>query len=533
MFTMTGRICVLVFVLIFMAGSPLASGPTERSKSPDLAACQDFLSAMKAAAKAKDQKRLKTLFPAEFEQLINDPKAVEELSSQLEMVELVEASPRLAGVSIMMVRIKGREGDPLPLFAVRAGRNGKIEMLSKDQFRFFFSLDMPLELRGIRSIPFEYDKDRSVKGMHDARHLWIYIADDKIRFRIRYEPPLSQIHRGPKEFGGPNILTRILLDQDNDPATGYWGKTLEDPISVPGWGYRIRERLILEDSKEPGMDHALMIRGELSGEKWQFKIEYQRMVRDLEGKQFKLETVHRVKGTEMTTEGADLLFYIPTSVLGWKGDTRVTLMLLHNSNFSIKFLPVEYAVSFLKEKGTRPAEVSRPLLTELSAEVVFRKDREKGSGKFYFKRDKYRMDTTGEREYVIIRADRNLLCVINPEEKSYFQIRYDQMQGPPWAALWEIEEAEVTRKLLRSETVGGRTAQKYEVTIKKDKETERVYEWMAADTNYIIKQEAADGSWTIEYSNIRKSAPDNLFEIPAGFKKKSPFTGPGMGDSKK
>ena len=181
-------------------------------------------------------------------------------------------------------------------------------------------------------------------------------------------------------------------------------------------------------------------------------------------------------------------------------------------------------VQLLKQTETKPTEASKPsklLISELSADVVFTKDREKGSGKFYFKGTKYRMDTTGESQYVIIRKDPNSLWVINPEERSYLEMPYDQMQGPPWLALWGIEGTELGRKVLGSEMVGGHRAQKYEVTIKNDKETERVHEWIAVDTNHILKQEAVDGSWSIEYRNIRKSAPDNLFEVPAGFKKMS------------
>ncbi len=40
------------------------------------------------------------------------------------------------------------------------------------------------------------------------------------------------------------------------------------------------------------------------------------------------------------------------------------------------------------------------------------------------------------------------------------------------------------------------------------------YEWVASDINFPIKTMAVNGNWSIEYSNIRTSVPDSLFEIP-------------------
>jgi len=194
-------------------------------------------------------------------------------------------------------------------------------------------------------------------------------------------------------------------------------------------------------------------------------------------------------------------------------------------------------VRLLKEGRTKItpeiSKLKKPSMNEISAEVVFRKGREKGLGRFYVKGEKYRMETAGEPEFLIVRRDRNLVWIINPNEKSYLEIRYDQMEGDPWLALWDIEKAEVTRKPLGSEKVGEHKAQKYEIIIKKGKKTERAHEWIATDSQQIIKQGAVDGSWSIEFKNIKESVSDDLFEIPLGFKRVSIFKKPGTGESKK
>jgi hypothetical protein len=52
---------------------------------------------------------------------------------------------------------------------------------------------------------------------------------------------------------------------------------------------------------------------------------------------------------------------------------------------------------------------------------------------------------------------------------------------------------------------------------------------MATDINFPIKMAAIDGSWSIEYKNIKTLAADNLFDLPAGYKKMSIPAMPAMG----
>jgi hypothetical protein len=64
-----------------------------------------------------------------------------------------------------------------------------------------------------------------------------------------------------------------------------------------------------------------------------------------------------------------------------------------------------------------------------------------------------------------------------------------------------------------------------------DDKTINTYQWMATDINFPVKTAAVDGSWSMEYKDIKLgSQPDSLFELPAGYQKMSiPSMPPGVG----
>jgi hypothetical protein len=95
----------------------------------------------------------------------------------------------------------------------------------------------------------------------------------------------------------------------------------------------------------------------------------------------------------------------------------------------------------------------------------------------------------------------------------------------------EKVKGEVSRKKIGSETVNGHPTTKYEVTAKTDDKVTQIHQWWATDIHFPVKTAAVDGSWSMEYRDIKiGSQPDSLFEVPAGYKKMSI---PGMpGDMK-
>jgi hypothetical protein len=154
---------------------------------------------------------------------------------------------------------------------------------------------------------------------------------------------------------------------------------------------------------------------------------------------------------------------------------------------------------------------------EFSADAVMSTKGQTSTSKMYVKDKKMRMEAQGQQGYSIVRGDKNIVWMVMPQQKSYMEMKQDPSQKPK---IDEKVRGEVSRKLIGSETVGGHPAQKYEVTAKVEEKTEKMYQWMATDIKFPIKSAAVDGSWMMEYKNIRMGGQsDSLFEVPAGYAK--------------
>jgi len=159
---------------------------------------------------------------------------------------------------------------------------------------------------------------------------------------------------------------------------------------------------------------------------------------------------------------------------------------------------------------------SASFAVEFSADMTTRAEGETMKGKFYISGTNTRVET-GE-SIVIYRQDKGVMWVLEPSEKVYFEMPIDMSDAPRTSGRME---GEIERKLLGEETVNGYRTNKYRVTVKEGGSVESVYQWVAPDLDFPIKAEAVDGSWSTEYSNIRKSAPASLFEVPPGYEKMS------------
>ncbi len=155
---------------------------------------------------------------------------------------------------------------------------------------------------------------------------------------------------------------------------------------------------------------------------------------------------------------------------------------------------------------------------ELSADMITKDGEQKQSGKLYVKGNKYRIEMKSGSEYAIIRHDKNKSWVVIPEQKAYVEMPFDPKKKP---AIEEKHPSEVNRKLLGTEVIDGRATKKYQVTTNEKGANESFYQWVATDIDFPVKTAAVNGSWSIEYQNIKTSVPDELFEIPEGYEKLS------------
>jgi hypothetical protein len=155
---------------------------------------------------------------------------------------------------------------------------------------------------------------------------------------------------------------------------------------------------------------------------------------------------------------------------------------------------------------------------EFTADMIMKQGNSKQTGTTAMKGEKMRTQMTGQPSYTIVRPDKKVSWMIMPAQRSYMEMPYDPNQA---VQTGNASQAEVSRKLIGSETVNGYPAKKYEVTVKKGGKTERIHQWIATGFEIPVKTAAVDGSWSTEYLNIKKNAADSLFDIPAGYRKMS------------
>jgi hypothetical protein len=168
------------------------------------------------------------------------------------------------------------------------------------------------------------------------------------------------------------------------------------------------------------------------------------------------------------------------------------------------------------------------LAAELTAEVVHLTQGQQTFSRVYLKAGKVRMETSqtsqgGQPELMvqIIRQDKGVMWMINPQQRIYYEAPLGQMSDLSRPGkLSDKLPGEVSRKDLGTESIDGRAAKKLEIVYHHQGQEQTVLMWYASDLGLPLKTAAKDGSWSVEY---RKVAPgpqaDDLFEVPAGFTK--------------
>ncbi|MBC8199398.1 MAG: DUF4412 domain-containing protein [Desulfobacterales bacterium] len=148
------------------------------------------------------------------------------------------------------------------------------------------------------------------------------------------------------------------------------------------------------------------------------------------------------------------------------------------------------------------------------------------TGKIFVAKEKTRMETP--QTTIITRIDKNIVWILMSAQRMYME---QPLKPENVVATTDKMSGEIERKLVGKETVDGKTTNKYRIVyVVADKE-ETIFQWIAA-SGLPIKSAAVDGSWTVEYKNLKTGKqPDTLFEIPAGYQKFS-FGVPVMPETK-
>jgi hypothetical protein len=150
---------------------------------------------------------------------------------------------------------------------------------------------------------------------------------------------------------------------------------------------------------------------------------------------------------------------------------------------------------------------------DITAEMVTKEGKITRNGKLYVKDNNCRVEKGSTPIYVIIRGDKGLLWQINGAENTYVEAKLTPALKP-----WTEERifGEVSRKEIGAEAIDGHPTKKYEVTVRQGKKNDTYHQWFATDIRFPVKIVNANGKWSLEYKNIKKGAPDNVFNLPAG-----------------
>jgi len=165
---------------------------------------------------------------------------------------------------------------------------------------------------------------------------------------------------------------------------------------------------------------------------------------------------------------------------------------------------------------------------DFSADMVTTSGGMTTNAKVFVSADKSRMETPGS--VTISRMDKKVVLILMPEQKMYMEQVFDPSKA---MASSEKVEGEIERAPLGKDTVNGRAADKYKVTYQIEGSKSEMFQWIESGSNLPVKSAAVDGSWSVEYMNIKTGPqPDSLFEVPADYEKFS-MDMPDMGNMMK
>jgi hypothetical protein len=172
--------------------------------------------------------------------------------------------------------------------------------------------------------------------------------------------------------------------------------------------------------------------------------------------------------------------------------------------------------------------VVNALALELSADIVSKGGGKVMSSKIFIKDNKFRMEDKESGTINIVRQDLKKSWMIMPKQKTYMEVKIDPTVLPR-----EKVKGELERRLIGQETIDGHPCKKYEISYNEGKSILKSYQWIATDINFPIKTAALDGSWSMEYKNIRIGPQaDSQYEPPTGYQKMTmpsmPASGRGM-----
>jgi len=154
---------------------------------------------------------------------------------------------------------------------------------------------------------------------------------------------------------------------------------------------------------------------------------------------------------------------------------------------------------------------------EFSADQITRTDGHSRKAYIYYRDQMWRLEhhELGPVNVTIVRKDKQLMWLLLSRMKHFKTVPYDHEQAPKVS---ERLEGEVAREEIGTETLDGHPTTLYQVTVRQKDREQVFYQWLATDIRFPLKLARKDGSWQVEYKNVRlRALSDFLFQLPVNF----------------
>jgi hypothetical protein len=166
-----------------------------------------------------------------------------------------------------------------------------------------------------------------------------------------------------------------------------------------------------------------------------------------------------------------------------------------------------------------------PLGPEFSGTLVMRVNGKHYQAQVFGKSDRLRLEhkyavrtELGFSAIEIIRLDLGQRWYILPQQKNLLVVPVSDDTPSIRTELM----GETSRTTVGDETVAGRAARLFDVSVKRNGIAERFYEWVDAELGIVLKLVNRDRDWSFEYERLKISPqPSIYFEEPPGYSKRS------------
>lgn len=155
---------------------------------------------------------------------------------------------------------------------------------------------------------------------------------------------------------------------------------------------------------------------------------------------------------------------------------------------------------------------------EFTADQITRVNGHSHRANIYYRDEMWRLEhqDPGPVNVTIVRKDKRVMWLLLSRLKHFKTVPYDPEQAPKVS---EHLEDEVAREEIGTETLDGHPTTLYQVTVRRDNRTDVYYQWLATDIRFPLKLAKKDGSWVVEYRNVKlRRVSDFLFQLPINFR---------------